>query len=150
MKFKSLRDRLFIVLWIVIVLIVNLCFLFPLVFSPPLEQVVVIIVILLDLIITALLIWIVADISYSLKDQYLVVKAGMIKSRIQYKDITKITRYPNIWMGYRLLFAKEAIEVHYKTGMMGSVKISPRDKEIFIKELKKRNSEIVIEPAKSI
>jgi hypothetical protein len=38
----------------------------------------------------------------------------------------------------------DAIEIHYKTGLLGSVKISPEEKEVFIEELKKRNPSIKV------
>ncbi|MFC5528882.1 PH domain-containing protein [Cohnella yongneupensis] len=150
MEFKSLKDRFFIVLWTVTVLIINLCFLIPLIFFPPQDQVELIIAILIDLLVTAFLIWIVSDIRYTFKQDHLFIKGGIFRSRIQYKDITKITRRPNIWVGYRILFSKDAIEVHYKTGLLGSVIISPTDKEIFINELKTRNTNIFIEPFSNI
>lgn len=50
----------------------------------------------------------------------------------------------NIWVGYRVLSSRDAIELHYKTGLLGSVKISPEQKELFIEELQKRNKLINI------
>jgi hypothetical protein len=93
---------------------------------------------------TAFLIWIWADIRYEMREDYLFVKGGPFRSRIAYNDITRITLSKNIWFGYRLLASMDAIEIHYKTGLLGSVKISPEEKEVFIEELKKRNPSIKV------
>ncbi|BBH24395.1 hypothetical protein Back11_57400 [Paenibacillus baekrokdamisoli] len=144
MTFKTKRDRFFINLWVGLLLFINVIFLVPLIFSPP-KAGELLTVIILDIIITGFLAWIAIDIKYVLLQDHLVVKGGLFKSRIQYRDITRITRNPNIWVGYKILFSQDALEVHYKTGILGSVIISPVDKELFINEMKKRNGNLKVE-----
>jgi len=66
----------------------------------------------------------------------------MFSSRIPYNQITRITGKPNIWVGYRLLFSRDAIEIHYRTGWTGSVIISPENQKLFIEELLRKNDGI--------
>lgn len=144
MKYKTKRDSFFIYLWTALILFINLVFFVPMLFDD-IRFDEILIVCVFDFIISASLIWLAIDISYIIKDEYLLVKGGMFKSKILYKDITKITGSPNIWVGYRLLFSRDAIEIHYKTGLMGSVIISPENKQAFIEELLHKNSSIKVD-----
>ncbi|WP_418937000.1 PH domain-containing protein [Metabacillus fastidiosus] len=51
--------------------------------------------------------------------------------------MTKVKQTNDIFTDYRLLSSKEVIEIFYKTGKFGSVKISPVEKQTFVIELKK-------------
>ncbi|GIQ69660.1 hypothetical protein XYCOK13_24840 [Xylanibacillus composti] len=115
MKFQTKRDPFFVYLFLGLVVFINIALFAPLFFEFAWNALIVLL--LLDL----------------------------FRSKISYKDITKITRQPSIWMGYRLIFSRDAIEVHYKTGFMGSVVISPKHQEEFITELLKRNPNIRVE-----
>lgn len=101
--------------------------------------------IIMDLVTTGLLVWNALDIKYVLLPEHLYVKGGLFRSRIQYSDITKITRDPSIWIGYRILFSRDAIAIHYKTSAFGHIAISPKDTERFITELLKYNNNIQVE-----
>ncbi|OEF96718.1 PH domain-containing protein [Desulfuribacillus alkaliarsenatis] len=142
MNFKTKRDRFFVVIWISLVLLINLSFLVPFLLTE-FHSNEFMIIMFLNIITTGLLIWLAVDIKYVLYEDYLYVKGGPFRSKIKYQDIFKITGDPNIWVGYRILFAKDAIEVHYKTGF-GSVIISPENKQIFIEELLKKNNSIKV------
>ncbi|MBY7141904.1 PH domain-containing protein [Virgibacillus sp. NKC19-3] len=41
-------------------------------------------------------------------------------------------------VGYRLLSSRKAVEISYKKAFLGSIIISPQNRDLFIKELKKR------------
>ena len=73
---------------------------------------------------------------------HLFVKGGPFKSRIQYQTITKVTHGTNMFVGYRILSARNGIEIHYKTGLWGSVQISPEHQTQFLTELQSRCSQI--------
>ena len=90
----------------------------------------------------ALLFWISLDIRYVLEEDYLFVKGGPFRSKIPYEDITKVNHSNEILAGYRILSSKDALEIHYKKASLGSVIISPTDKEKFL--------EILLEKAPSI
>lgn len=143
--FKTGRDRVYLSIWIGTLVLIALSLFVPLLFTPFIYLQLVIVG-AIDMLVTGLLIWLIADLKYVMTEEHLLVKGGFIKSRIRYSDITKITRNPGIWAGYRMLFSRDAIEVHYKTGLWGSVIISPKEKEAFIEELKRRASHIQVEP----
>lgn len=144
MKFKTKRDAFFIRLWVIMMVSIQAVFLFPLLLEE-IQLADFLIVLILDALITGFMLWLAVDISYVIGENHLLVKGGIMRSRILYKDITKITGNPSIWVGYRLLFSRDAIEIHYKTGMMGSVIISPERKSHFIRELVQKNPDIRVE-----
>jgi len=90
--------------------------------------------------------WNVLSIKYVLTMDYLYVQGGPFRSRIPYGDITRVAPTRNVWVGYRLTTAFEAIEIFYRKSLLGSVKITPRDPERFIAELQKRCPNAVFEP----
>lgn len=137
MKYRTKRDKFFIVLWLVVIIFVNIVLLSPIILDPSLDDKELIPLLIVDVLISAFILSL-AAISYELKEDFLLVKAGMIRSKIKYKDITNITFQPNIWVGYRLIFSRDAIEIHYKTGLLGSIVISPENKMQFVEELNKR------------
>ncbi len=59
--------------------------------------------------------------------------------------MTRISTTNDIFTGYRLLSSKNGIEIFYKSASLGSVKISPKDVELFISELKQRCPTIQID-----
>ena len=143
MRFKTKRDPLFVCLWLFFLLVANLVLLWPLLLDPQaLTRTELVGIIVPDALVTLLLAWLALDISYVIREDLLLVKGGMFRSKIRYNDITRITRQPNIWLGYRLLFSRDAIEIHYRNGVLGSVVISPVDQERFIQELIRRNPSI--------
>ncbi|MNO16609.1 hypothetical protein D3C76_62930 [compost metagenome] len=145
MRFKTKRDPLFTVLWTALILVANLVILWPLLLDPQaLTSGGLVGLIVPDVLVTALLGWLAIGISYEIKEDVLLVKGGMLRSKIRFEEITRITYHPNIWLGYRLISSRDAIEIHYRTGVLGSVVISPADQERFIEELIRRNHSIQI------
>ncbi|KYD25219.1 hypothetical protein B4110_3001 [Parageobacillus toebii] len=47
-----------------------------------------------------------------------------------------------------MLSSASGIEIFYKSGILGSVKISPKEKELFLSELKKRCPNAIIQESK--
>lgn len=144
MRFKTKRDSFFVSIWLFTILISNAIIIIPIFLVEDTSSIDFIIVFLIDLVITGFLLWVMLDISYVLKEDYFFVKCGIFRSKIRYIDITKVTLKTNIWVGYRVLSSRDAIEIHYKTGLLGSVKISPEQTDLFIEELQKRNKRIDI------
>lgn len=143
MRFKTKRDPLFVCLWLFFLFVANLVLLWPLLLDPKaLTRTELVGIIVPDALVTLLLAWLALDISYVIREDLLLVKGGMFRSKIRYNDITRITRQPNIWLGYRLFISRDAIEIHYRNGVLGSVVISPVDQERFIQELIRRNPSI--------
>ncbi|MFE8699667.1 PH domain-containing protein [Cytobacillus sp. FJAT-54145] len=90
------------------------------------------------LITVCLILWVAFDIKYVFEEHHLFIKGGPFRSRIKYEDITRVTPTNNILVGYRILSSKDALEILYKTGILGSIIISPKNKEEFILELARR------------
>ena len=146
MKFRSKIDRTFTIMILIAIAIIALATMSPVVYelfytnSP--EYLAVWIMIALFLVCTAFILWISQDIHYVLYDDYLYVKGGPFRSKIKYKDITKVNKTSNILVGYRILSSKDALEIHYKHSFMGSVIISPDNQEQFINLLLEKASHI--------
>lgn len=136
MTFKSKRDRTFMWLITGAIVITAIATLWPLVYelfyteNP--DFVAVAIMGALFLLTAGFILWIVIDIEYMFHTDYLLVLGGIFKSKIQYEDITKINQTSNILVGYRILSSKDAIEIHYKKSLLGSVIISPEHQEEFL------------------
>lgn len=147
MKFPAKVDSFFIKFIVSAITIISLVYLYPLyrdyAAGSLTTQTTVIILVLLFLSVGFLL-WVIFFIQYVFYDEYLLVKGGPIRSRIQYEDITKVNPSDNIYTGYRILSAKIGLEIFYKTGAFGSVKISPKDEKQFLSELMKRSPQAKI------
>ena len=92
----------------------------------------------LFIVFSGFMVWIWLDIEYKFYDDYLFVRGGLFRSRIPYSQITRIQETNNVLIGYRILSSKDALEIYYKTGLLGSVIISPENKDQFIEELRRR------------
>lgn len=142
MTFKSKRDRTFISFISVAVVIIGLSTLLPAVFelfftkSP--DMTAVWITVGLFLLCAGFIVWISFDIEYTFTDEYLFVRGGLFRSKIPYEDITKVNQTSNILVGYRILSSKDALEIHYKKALMGSVIISPKEQATFLQVLSEK------------
>ena len=103
------------------------------------------IVLILYLLSAGLILWSSLDVKYVFYEDFLLVKGGFFRSRIPYVEINRVTETNEIMVGYRLLSSKDALEIHYHTGLLGSVKIPPKNKESFIDELQKHCPHIIID-----
>ena len=87
-------------------------------------------------IVTLLFTWAVFSTYYLLTDDYLACISGTFASRIFYSDIKDIKKTCNVWASLALSFDRVAISY----GKKGSRKafISPKYRDLFIEELKKK------------
>lgn len=145
MKFKAKRDTFFKRLLVFIVLFVNIPLIVPTFFIGETDVTDILIIIAIAAVVSLFMVWLVFGITYELRGDHLYVRGGPFRSRIKYEEITRVSMNPSIWDGYRILSAKDAIEIHYKSAILGSIKISPEPKQSFIEELKKRNPCIKID-----
>ncbi|WP_313893215.1 PH domain-containing protein [Psychrobacillus sp.] len=136
MKFKSKRDRTFMGLMTGAIVLIAIATLWPVVyelfFTEKPDLVAITIMSALCLLTIGFLLWIVVDIEYTFQADYLLVRGGIFKSKIQYEDMTKVNHTSNIIAGYRILSSKDAIEIHYTKSLLGSVIISPERQEEFL------------------
>ncbi|TMW70741.1 PH domain-containing protein [Alteribacter natronophilus] len=90
--------------------------------------------------------WIGMSIRYIFHNDYLLVKGGPFRYRIRYGDITEVSQADDYISGLRMMLSKTGLEIFYRSGLFGSIKISPDDEERFLAELQRRcpGVEIVI------
>ncbi|MFD2924938.1 PH domain-containing protein [Halobacillus naozhouensis] len=138
MRFRSKIDSMFIAITSVVLLIIGIVFLVPYIFDESTHTFTFTAVWLSIFFLTiAFILWVSFSINYTFHETYLHVKGGPFFSKIPYDEITKVAPTEDIYTGYRLLSSSKGIEIHYKSGILGSVKISPREKHRFLSELKK-------------
>jgi len=113
----------------------------PVIFDTEANKTDLIIDISIPVVLIACILWYTFSVKYIITDKYLIVKGAFFSSRILYKDIlfvSHINKILDTLIGYRLMTAKKGLEIAYKTGLIGSGKISPADEEVFLSELQKR------------
>jgi len=123
---------------LIVVLIIGAATFSPLFLEDGTDLASMVTMIVLFLVVIGFVTWSIFSIKYVFHEDYLYVKGGLFRSRIPYEKITKVSPTSAIFTGYRMMSARDGIEVFYKTAYSGSVKISPSNKKEFINELKKR------------
>lgn len=144
MVFRSKVDKFFINFIVIAVLIIGAGTFWPLFLEGGTELPVVLILIAIYLVVVSFILWTAFSVTYVFHTDHLLVKGGPFRSRIPFDHITKISPTTDIFTGYRILSSRDAIEIFYKRAVLGSVKISPKDKNMFLSELKKHNPNIHI------
>lgn len=137
-EFRSKIDKHFVIILSFAVLLVLAVFLIPLFLDDKKTTIDTLIVLTICMLTIGFILWTTFSVKYIFREDHLFVKAGLFRSRIPYEKITKVSPTTEIYTGYRLLSSKYALEIFYETAVLGSVKISPKDRELFISELKKR------------
>ena len=146
MTFQSKVDRFFSNLILIVVLIIGALIFLPLFFEDFRNELITVLVYTtILLIVIGFILWITFSIKYVFNQNYLFVKGGPFRSRIPYENITKVSPTTEIFTGYRILSAKDGLEIFYKNAALGSVKISPKNKSEFIIELKRRCPNVQIQ-----
>lgn len=140
MTMQSKLDGFFIKFILISIIIIGVVLFTPLFFMDiRVELNTVLILIVTFLILTSFILWASLSVKYVFNQEYLFVKGGPFRSRIPYENITKVSSTTAIFTGYRILTSRDAIEIFYENAVLGSVKISPKNKDEFIAELEKRN-----------
>lgn len=141
MTFHSKIDGYYKICMLMLFLLVLGTLVLPVIFDTEANKTDLIIGISIPVILIACILWYTFSVKYIITDKYLIVKGAFFRSRILYKDIlfvSHINKILDTLIGYRLMTAKKGLEIAYKTGLIGSVKISPADEEVFLSELQKR------------
>lgn len=144
MIFGSKVDTFFKIFISITVLIMGLIVFLPLLIDRETSISIIIIMSAIFVISVAFLLSSAFFIQYIFNEDYLLVKAGLFRCKIPYQSITNISPTNDIFTGYRILSSKKALELFYSSAILGSIKISPKNKSEFITELKKRcpNAEV--------
>ncbi|QXE03227.1 PH domain-containing protein [Terribacillus sp. DMT04] len=138
MIFRSKVDAFFVNFILIVLAIVALACFWPLMFMKGVTWLAAFLMIAAFSLMVSILIWPIFSIKYVFCQKHLFVKGGLFRSRISYGDIIKVEATKDIFTGYRILSSRDALELYYKTGIAGSVKISPELKKEFLSELQKR------------
>ncbi|MEH7009305.1 PH domain-containing protein [Neobacillus niacini] len=144
MVFCSKKDKFFITIMSSSLVVITVVFLVPLYLHKERTLPETIMVLALFILSVGFILWISMSIKYVFLEEHLLVKGGPIRSKIPFKEITKVSPTKDILTGYRLSSSIDGLEIFYKSALLGSVKISPKEKEEFITQLKKRNETIRI------
>jgi hypothetical protein len=145
MVFRSKIDSFFITIMAISIALLGAVLFIPFFMDQYKTLIDGVIVFCLFLFAAGIILWSAFFIKYEFHDHYLNVRGGPFKSRILYKDISEIHPTKEIFTGYRLLSAREGLEVFYRTSGLGSVKISPKEQELFLLEVKKRCPKVSIQ-----
>ncbi|SEP55634.1 PH domain-containing protein [Piscibacillus halophilus] len=137
MVFRSKKDRYVNRLIVLSIILIGVSTLFPL-FLDGINLTGTVVLMSIFLVTSVFILWVYYGVKYVFYDEYLYVKGGPFRSKIHYKDITQVAPTDDILTGYRILSSRDAIEIFYRTAILGSVKISPQNKDEFIDELIKR------------
>ncbi|MGJ7922895.1 PH domain-containing protein [Neobacillus sp. LXY-4] len=138
MKFRSKTDSFFVVIISITLLVILTVLIIPLFLDKERTSIDIFTVLSLCILSIGFVLWSVFSIKYVFEQDHLFIKGGLFKSKIPYDEITGLAPTKDIFTGYRLLSSKDALEVFYKSASFGSVKITPKNRELFISELKKR------------
>ncbi|AST91894.1 MULTISPECIES: PH domain-containing protein [Sutcliffiella] len=145
MLFRSKVDTFFGVFIFIAIAIIGAVTILPIFLDEEIPKAAVIILISSFFFSVGLILWPIFYIKYMFTEDYLLVRGGPFRSKIVYEDMTKVSRTRDIFTGYRILSSRDALEISYKTSMLGSVKISPKDEREFLKELQKHCPHLTID-----
>jgi hypothetical protein len=138
MEFRPKTDRFFIALISAVSLVILAVFTVPLLLDEERTAAVTAVLLTLCALSVGFVLWIPFTVRYVFFPDHLYVRGGPFRSRIPYGEITRVAPLKEIFTGYRLLTARDGIEIFYRSALPGSVKISPRDAERFLSGLGRR------------
>ncbi|WP_242236141.1 PH domain-containing protein [Bacillus cereus group sp. BfR-BA-01316] len=138
MTFHSKIDKFFLFIIFFAIFTTGAATILPLLFDDEATTTDVYILLSIFFVSSGFLLW--SSITYTFYEDHLFVKGGPFRSKIPYGHITKISKTDDILIGYRILSSKDCYKIFYTSGTFESVKISPKDSERFVSELKKRCS----------
>ncbi|MFD1019587.1 PH domain-containing protein [Thalassobacillus hwangdonensis] len=138
MVFRSRVDRFFVIFIVIVVTLLGAVSFLPVMIEDDPSLSTVAGMTFTFVLLATFVVWWGFSVKYVLHEDYLFVRGGPFRSRIPYQDITLVSSSSDIFTGYRVLSARDGIEIFYKQGLWGSVKISPKNQQAFINELKQR------------
>lgn len=144
MKFSSKIDKVFLFVISITIIIVGLVCIIPLFLDKQRDVYGIVIMVSIFILTVGFILWTSFSISYIFLDNQLLIKSGPIKKRISYNEITRVRSSKDIFTGYRILSSIDAIAISYHSGWLGEIKISPKDKAAFLKELKTKAPNVII------
>ncbi|REB05211.1 hypothetical protein DVB69_15750 [Sporosarcina sp. BI001-red] len=144
MEFKPKIDKTFLLFIGICMLVISVATWWPLLLEGGTDWRVILTLAVVFLFSNGVIAWCSFAVRYVFYPNYLLVKGGPFRSKIPYETITTVATSRDIYTGYRLLSSVDALELFYEHAILGSVKISPLDKEAFLKELMIRNPQVKV------
>ncbi len=144
MEFRSKVDKATIILYSIILFTFLIVFLTPIIFDNQFETIEVVISLAGCFFFTGPILWFIFSLKYVLNEDHLFIVGGPFRSRIPYENITGVSSTKEVFVGYKMCLSSDALEISYRNAVMGSVKISPKKKELFLSELGKHCTQINI------
>lgn len=145
MIFRSKVDSFFVAIISILIILIGVGTLLPIFIDKNTELIDVIVMSVLFIVIEGVIVWSSISIKYVFCGNFLLVKGGPFRSKIPYQTITMVSQTNDIFTGYRILSSKQGLEIFNQSTILGSVKISPKNKTEFITELKKRCPNVQIQ-----
>ena len=146
LEFRPRTDRFFVTFLSVVSLSILAVFIVPLLLDKDRTAAATAVLLTLCALSVAFVLWIAMTVKYAFYPEYLYVRGGPFRSRIPYREITRVAPTRDMLSGYRLMTARDGIEIFYRSALLGSVKISPRDAEGFLDELRRRCPQARFDP----
>ena len=135
MKWKVRRDRGYWYKMIGILLLSNTLLSLPLCLDETLNSVDWLIIPSIIFIFVLFMLWIIFVIRYELREKSLYARCGPFWCNVPYENITGVHPTDDMLIDFRLAAAFHGVEIHYPNTLLGSVKLSPENKELFIQTL---------------
>src|SRR5690625_4110897 len=137
MVFRSKVDAFFRNFMLIVVLIIGAGSFFPLFIEEVRNELAAVLILtLIFLVLISFILWTGFSVKYIFNQDYLFINGGLFRSRIPYEDITKVSPTTAIFTRHRILSSTDELEIFNTTTFLGSIKISPKNKEAFIAVLK--------------
>lgn len=138
MVFQSKIDKYYLYVIVSAIIIIGVACILPLFLDKQIDIYGIVIMLTIFFLTVVFLLWISFSISYTFQENHLLVKTGPIKKRIKYNEITSVRPTKDIFTGFRILSSIDALAISYQSGIMGEIKISPKEKDAFLTELRER------------
>lgn len=138
MVFQSKIDKYYLYVIVSAIIIIGLACILPLFLDKQIDIYGIVIMLTIFFLTAVFLLWISFSISYTFQENHLLVKTGPIKKHIKYNEITSVRPTKDIFTGFRILSSIDALAISYQSGIMGEIKISPKEKDAFLTELRER------------
>lgn len=97
---------------------------------------------IVSLLVAMLLLWFWFGTYYLIKDDKLIYRCGPIRGSVKIREIHTLIKNKTLWGGMKPVLATKGIIVKYNR--YDEIYISPKDKDAFISEILKVNSEVKI------
>lgn len=94
---------------------------------------------------TCFLLWILLSNTYIFHENYLLIKSGPFRTRIPYKEITRVAPERSLSIKFEITSSRDTLQLFNTISAFKHARISPINKQEFIRELKNRNPHIQID-----